>query len=63
MRSLSLTYDYIRMNDIMKLIRDFSAHIEEQQFDNLCKIRILVKRGEIERFCSEIEPYVSTIEK
>ena len=62
-KSLSLTYDYIRMNDIMKLIRDFSAHIEEQQFDNLCKIRILVKRGEIERFCSEIEPYVSTIEK
>ena len=63
MRSLSLTYDYIRMNDIMKLIRDFSAHIEEQQFDNLCKVRILVKRGEIERFCSEIEPFVSTIEK
>ncbi|GAB1374640.1 YigZ family protein [Bacteroidales bacterium] len=44
MRSISITYDYIRMNDIMKFIRDFSAQIEEQQFDNLCKIRIKVRR-------------------
>lgn len=63
MRSISITYDYIRMNDIMKFIRDFSAQIEEQQFDNLCKIRIKVRRGDLLRFCSEIEPFVSTIEQ
>lgn len=62
MKSLIFTYDYLRMNDIMKLIRDFSAEIEDQQFDNICRLTAKVKRGDFERFKIELESFAINIE-
>jgi uncharacterized YigZ family protein len=62
MKSLTFTYDYLRMNDIMKLIRDFSAEIEDQQFDNICRLTAKVKRGDFERFRIELESFAINIE-
>ena len=62
MKSLIFTYDYLRMNDIMKLIRDFSAEIEDQQFDNICRLTAKVKRGDFERFRIELESFAINIE-
>ncbi|OJV21454.1 MAG: YigZ family protein [Bacteroidetes bacterium 41-46] len=53
-REIGFTFEYLKMNDVMKLLRDFSAEILEQDFDNFCKIRIRVRRGNYERFIAEI---------
>lgn len=53
-REIGFTFEYLKMNDVMKLLRDFSAEILEQDFDNLCKIRIRVRRGNYERLIAEI---------
>lgn len=53
-REIGFTFEYLKMNDVMKLLRDFSAEILEQDFDNFCKIRIRVRRGNYERLIAEI---------
>jgi uncharacterized YigZ family protein len=53
-REIGFTFEYLKMNDVMKLLRDFSAEILEQDFDNFCKIRIRVRRGNYERLVTEI---------
>ena len=57
-RLVNFSYDYLQMNDVMKIIRDFSAELTEQEFDNICKISVRVRRGEYEKFCNTLEPLV-----
>jgi uncharacterized YigZ family protein len=35
-----ITYEYVQMNDIMKVIKDFDLKIINQKFDNQCVIEI-----------------------
>lgn len=35
-----ITFGYVKMNDIMKIIKDFNLKIKNQQFDNQCIIEI-----------------------
>ena len=39
---LELIFNYGSMNKVMKLIRDFQAKIETQQFDNECRVVVVV---------------------
>jgi uncharacterized YigZ family protein len=35
-----VTFDYVQMNDVMKVVKDFDLKIRNQQFDNQCVIEI-----------------------
>ena len=35
-----ITFGYVKMNDIMKVVKDFDLKIKNQQFDNQCIIEI-----------------------
>jgi uncharacterized YigZ family protein len=35
-----ITFDYVQMNDIMKVVKDFDLRMKNQQFDNQCVIEI-----------------------
>ena len=62
MRLLVISFDYIQMNDIMRIIRDLQAEIIEQQFDNLCQVKLRIREGNLSRFCDTVTDYNATIQ-
>lgn len=50
-----VSFEYMLMNTIMKIIKDLSASIIHQQFDNLCEIRVSIRQSEAGRFSKAIE--------
>lgn len=51
----NFTFDYLAMNDVMRLIKDFDANIMEQHFDNTCHIKLSVRCGNAEAFYKRAE--------
>ncbi|MDD3034060.1 MAG: YigZ family protein [Bacteroidales bacterium] len=61
MRELVISFDYIQMNDILKKTRDLQAEIVEQQFDNLCQLKLRIREGNLSKFCEIMTDYNATI--
>ena len=40
---LVVDFDYLAMNDVMKIIKDFDLQIVKQKFDNICRLEIQVR--------------------
>jgi uncharacterized YigZ family protein len=40
-----ITFGYVQMNDIMKVVKDFDLKIKNQQFDNQCVMEIEFRRN------------------
>ncbi|MGE0078250.1 MAG: YigZ family protein [Bacteroidales bacterium] len=64
----SISFGYLVMNDIMRIIKDLNIDINEQQFDNSCKIKVTIRKSLCEEFLSRIEKiesvnveYLSTV--
>jgi len=43
--NIFITFDYIVMNDVMKVIKDEQPEIAEQQFEMICKMQLLIRKG------------------
>jgi uncharacterized YigZ family protein len=63
-----ITYGYLAMNDIMKLVKDENLSIMEQNFDTSCFITVGIRQsrtssvlGKIEKIDSAIAAYVKTV--
>ncbi|WP_194974979.1 IMPACT family protein [Aquiflexum lacus] len=52
---VNLQFDYLSMNDVMKIIKDYNLEIINQQFDNDCKITLLVRKGLLNEIISKLE--------
>lgn len=50
-----IKFDYLIMNDVMKLIKDEQLNVLEQQFDNDCSIRFEVRKSNLNRVLERIE--------
>lgn len=50
----SITFPYERMNDIMKVLKDFNIYPHKQDFDNMCTIETKVRLRDQERFVEAI---------
>lgn len=50
-----IEYDYLKMNDVMKLIKDEQLEVLSQEFDNLCTMEMRVRESEYERIKERIE--------
>lgn len=53
--TFTVTFSYLMMNDMMKIVKDFQARIISQDFDNLCTITMSVRRDDRERFGEKLE--------
>ncbi|OFY43398.1 MAG: YigZ family protein [Bacteroidetes bacterium GWF2_40_14] len=53
-RLMKFSFDYMLMNNIMKLIREHNAIILEQQSDNLCIITVSIRESNSKRFANAI---------
>ncbi len=40
-----LEFDYLGMNDVMKIIKTYDITIQEQNFDNICQMTILIPKN------------------
>lgn len=40
-----LSFAYQTMNDVMKIVKDMSPHVLSQNFDNVCRMEISIRRG------------------
>lgn len=63
-----IKFDYLVMNDVMRLIKEEQLHILDQQFDNECRIKFEVRKSQLNRVLERIEKqsaveikYLSTI--
>ncbi|WP_338764421.1 YigZ family protein [Bernardetia sp. ABR2-2B] len=41
--TVSFSFEYLGMNDVMKLIKDYDLEIAEQEFTNTCQIKLSVR--------------------
>ena len=46
-----IRFDYTRMNDVMKIIKDWNLQILSQQFENHCEITVRVGLAKVDDFC------------
>lgn len=49
-----IRFDYTRMNDVMKIIKDWNLQILSQQFENNCEITVRVGLAKVDAFCETL---------
>ncbi|WP_316748267.1 YigZ family protein [Pedobacter gandavensis] len=50
-----LTFDYLNMNDVMRLFKEEQLHILSQEFDNSCTITFEVRKAQLNQVLGKIE--------
>ena len=52
--SITFTFPYLAMNDVMKLIKNTGAEIKQQNFDNICTMTVTIRRDDAEVLKSKL---------
>jgi len=52
---ISFTFEYLQMNHVMKLIKEYQLKIERQKFDNQCEMTILVRQKLTAEICAKLQ--------
>jgi len=45
----TIKFDYLQMNDVMRIIKDENLVVFEQQFDNDCSMRLSIRKMQVEQ--------------
>jgi len=53
--SYEIKFDYLAMNDVMRLVKEEQLHVIEQQFDNDCSIKFEVRKSQLNKVLSRLE--------
>ena len=48
-------FDYIRMNSVMKIVKDMQPRVVSQNFDNTCSITLAIRQSEMPRLREAFE--------
>lgn len=54
-KTIEFTFDYLTLNEVMKLIKDYDLDIITQQFDNKCLMKLSVRQSLQEEVMSKLE--------
>ncbi|MBD8487214.1 YigZ family protein [Echinicola sp. CAU 1574] len=44
-KTLKFQFEYLDMNDVMKLIKDYDLQIKKQDFDNICHLHLSIREA------------------
>ncbi len=58
METLQIQFDYLQMNQVMKIVKTYNLKIIQQAFDNQCQIQVLVRASESEQVAEKLKPYL-----
>ena len=50
-----LQYDYIQMNDVMKVLKDADLKVFNQEFDTACKLQIEIRKLQVNEVLGKLE--------
>lgn len=50
-----ISFDYLHMNDVMRIVKEESIEILQQQFDMACEMQISVRKNTIEKVLEKLE--------
>ncbi|SFS80732.1 IMPACT family protein [Sphingobacterium wenxiniae] len=50
-----ISFDYLQMNDVMRLVKDENLVILNQQFDNLCVMEVEVRKLQVNQVVGKLE--------
>ena len=57
-RVMTVTYAYEAMNDVMRVVKQMQPNIKDQQFDNICRMRLSIR----ESLADELFARLSSVE-
>lgn len=53
-KKVEIKFEYLSMNDVMRLIKEHEAEIMDQEFDNSCRILVQVRLALLEAFTEKL---------
>jgi uncharacterized YigZ family protein len=53
--TIRVSFSYIAMNDVMRIVKDMQPRIVEQLFDNLCTMTLSIRESESEQLINRLE--------
>ncbi|MDB5117873.1 MAG: yigZ, partial [Mucilaginibacter sp.] len=51
----TIRFDYLQMNDVMRIIKDGGLAILEQLFDNSCSIRVAIRKMQVNQLLAKLD--------
>ena len=55
----TIAFDYLQMNEVMRIIKDDSLQLLEQQFDNSCSIKVSIRKMQVNRVIAKLQKLTS----
>ena len=52
---INVSFSYMAMNDIMRIVKDMQPRVVDQQFDNLCTMTLTIREGDSEQLIGRLE--------
>jgi putative IMPACT (imprinted ancient) family translation regulator len=59
----TISFDYLQMNDVMRIIKDGDLVILYQQFDNNCKIQVSIRKTQVNSILIKLDKLTGTVAK
>lgn len=53
--SISINFDYLQMNDVMRIIKELNPQILSQTFDNQCNMQLSIRKQDAELLMGKLE--------
>ncbi|MDB5152846.1 MAG: YigZ family protein [Mucilaginibacter sp.] len=51
----TIAFDYLQMNDVMRIIKEDGLEILEEQFDNTCAIKVSIRKMQVNQALSKLQ--------
>ena len=61
--TISINFDYVFMNDVMRAIKDSNAQILHQTFDNHCTMQLSIRKQDAAILSSKLEKIIGVVIK
>ena len=58
---IHISFDYLVMNDVMKIIKDVAPQVMSQQFDNNCNMVLSIRKGDAPNLIERLKKVESLI--
>ena len=51
----TIAFDYLQMNDVMRIVKEDNLDILEQQFDNSCSIKVSIRKMHVNQAIAKLQ--------
>lgn len=55
----TIAFDYLQMNEVMRIVKDDNLQLLEQQFDNSCTIKLSIRKMQVNNVISKLQKLTS----